>query len=652
MGMRTFCGIIMRQQVRADEALLDTMVETFNGGGKPEKIVVNRFALTARNDSAGGKNDSERPAYSDEAVSGTFNGRLDIEDITAIEAENIPLAAQSNKYIFKSLYKYILRYILKYIYEKSLVLQGDFAAAIYDKNEDRLLLVRDPLGTRPLYYLEHANYFAFATEMKALKALPGFVPEMDETWIADAISTVQSEQWRTPYKQIKRVLPGHVLVFNHFPRQERYWNLKVDKDAGGLDYSEAVEAFREKLFKAIENRIRGDQFIASELSGGLDSSGVTSIAYQLAQQSGQSMFALTHAFSETSLGQYFPYTDERDFSREVCRFIGLENQIMCDVDGYGLLDMLKRNVFIQSGPTQQGYSMFSDTLYERAQRRGVTKILSGFGGDEGVTSKAGGFFDELAAHGRWPLFKKEYFLSGEQPGAHHGTQSGTTLDAIYVTSRLQKKAAYILWRYFPFAKKYIRDLMGRSDWRTEKYPGLGFTSEFEKRMGIEKRFYERVNFPDDPDVRNRQYKRIMHDHVSQRFEYSYIDAKAYGMEYAYPLWDIDLLEFYYSLPAEYKFRYGMGRSIYRDAMKGLLPEKIRLRNDKTGATVPTVQQRFLKDYDAITDLIQRSRSGNKYHYLDYDKMLAWQKRMKNRGFNDKIPANPAAFFNSLQILLL
>jgi asparagine synthetase B (glutamine-hydrolysing) len=171
-------------------------------------------------------------------------------------------------------------------------------------------------------------------------------------------------------------------------------------------------------------------------------------------------------------------------------------------------------------------------------------------------------------------------------------------------------------------------------------------------MGIEKRFYERLGFPDDPDVRDRQYKRIMHDHVSQRFEYSYLDAKAYGIEYGYPLWDIDLLEFYYSLPAEYKFRNGLGRAIYRDAMAGLLPDKIRLRNDKTGATVPTVQQRFLEDDERITALIQRSRETNRYHYLDYDRMLAWQERIRNRGFNDKLPANPAAFFNSLQILLL
>lgn len=706
MGMRTFCGIIMRRQVRADVALLAAMVKTFPAGSNAEEVVVNRFALAATNDLNGRVNTIESAVYQDDTVAGTFNGRMDhaapaqpgdqplltwdqlnaasvhIPDTTSLPApghsvshaasggnyffstETSRLRKSSRKDILKPLYKYILNYIIKYIYQDSKSLRGDFAAAAYDITEDLLVLARDPLGTRPLYFLEQPEYIAFATEMKALKALPGFVQEMDETWIADALSTVQSEQWRTPYTGIKRVTPGHRLVYDSTLRQERYWDLVVDEEVAELGYDKAVELFREKLYVAVQRRIKEDRIIAAELSGGLDSSGVTAIAKQLARQSGQSLVALTHAFSDKSMGQYFPYKDEREFSLEVCRYTGLAEQIMCDADGYGLLDMLKRNILIQSGPTQQGYSMFSDTLYDRGRERGVTKLLSGFGGDEGVTSKASGFFEELAAEGRWGLFRREFFLRGAQPGkqptlqpgtqrgAQPGARSGSLAGIKTLTGRMRKELTYMVYRYFPFAKIFLRDLLGRSDWRAEKYPGLGFSKEFEERMGIEQRFYHRLGFPDDPNVRDRQYKRIMHDHVSQRFEYSYLDARAWGIEYAYPLWDIDLLEFYYSLPPEYKFRNGIGRAIYRDAMQGLLPEKIRLRNDKTGATVPTVQQRFLEDDKKITALISRSREHNRYHYLDYDRMLDWKVRIRNRSFKDKIPANPAAFFNSLQILLL
>ena len=627
MGMHSFCGILMKEQVQPDRQMMHSMVNALGEERRFYRMNRGRFSLAVRDDRDPEKPDSKGLIYSDEDHVVAFNGRFDC-DSAILSSDD----SAEKKYIFKELYKYIL----KYIYSAPDKMRGDFVIVAYDKQNDRLTLIRDQLGFRPLYYTDQPGYFAFATEMKALKALPGISIEMDETWIADAVSTVKSEKWRTPYALIRRVLPGHRLDINNTLRETKYWDLRVKDEYSDLDYDEAVAVFREKMIQSVKNRIGEDQVLATELSGGLDSSGVTAVAARLAKQSGQSLFALTHAFSDQSLDKYFPYKDEREFSLAVIEYIGLKEQLFCDADGYGLLDRLKQNILVQSGPTQQGYSMFSDTLYDRGRDRGVTKLLSGFGGDEGVTSKAGGFFEELAQNGKWDLYRKEFM---ERSGAKG-------------VRKLKRQVMFMLRRHTPFAHQFISDLRGRSDWRAEKYPGLGFTQEFGERMGIEKRFYERLGFPDDPNVRDRQYKRIMHDHVSQRLEYSFLDAKAYGIEYAYPLWDIDLIEFYYSLPAEYKFRNGMGRAIYRDAMEGVLPEKIRLRNDKTGATVPTVQQRFLSDEERITALIQRSRENNSYHYLDYDKMLAWQERMRKRGFNDKLPANPAAFFNSLQILLL
>ena len=625
--MTSFAGIINKKQDKVDPGILDRMIAGFDAGQNAKKVFSHRFALAVISTEQPGSGTDLAPIYEDEQHIGCYDGRIDqgfqVSDST-IERDKI--------YLFK----YVFKYVLKYVYSKPADLRGDFAIALYDKREDRLTLVRDQLGTRPLYYVDHPNYLAFATEMHALKALPSVTTEMDEQWLADAISTVKSEKWRTPYVSIRRLLPGHMLHMGREVRIASYWDLEFQNAFESLSYEEALDGFNQRLIHAVDQRTKGSKVLASELSGGLDSSGVTALGFKQAVKGAVPFYALTHAFSDDSLGNYFPYNDERTFSQAVCSHLGLSHHIMCDADGYGLLDMLKRQLFIQSGPTQQGYSMFSDTLYDRGKGYGVDRLLSGFGGDEGVTSKAGGIFEELAKSGQWDLYRREFFQKANVEKKN---------EAVALSK-------YLVKRYLPFAKSFLNRLRGKSDWRAEKYPGLGFTEEFESRLQIKKRFYERLGFPDDPDVRARQYKRIMHDHVSQRFEYSYLDARAWGIEYAYPLWDIDLIGFYYSLPAQYKFRNGMGRAIWRDAMKGLLPDKVRLRNDKTGATVPTVQQRFLKDYDAITDLILRSKQHNSYHYLDYDKMLAWQKRIKNRGFNDKIPANPAAFFNSLQILLL
>ncbi len=513
------------------------------------------------------------------------------------------------------------------------LLSGDFAIVFFNKRNEELLIMRDPLGTRPIYYSDQDNYFAFASEMKALTALPGFSVEMDEQWIADAISTIKSEKCRTPYKRIYRLLPGHILHYLTKLDINSYWNIQIDNEYEKLEYPQAVKLYKDKLTKAIKTRMVRTS-IGSELSGGLDSSGVTVIANKIAKARNIHFHAFTHAFSDQALGKYFPYKDQRELSELLCNHAGLNNHILTNADGLGILETLKNNIFLQSGPVQQGYSLFSESLYKAAHEKGIKILFSGFGGDEGPTSNSPGFFEELVHKKNWKLFKKEILFMKPWEMKQRAT------------------IKYIISRYFPFAYGFFARKFGKKDWRESKFNNLGFYEDFGQRLNIENRYYEMVGLPADPDVRMRQYKRIMHNHVSQRFEYSYLAAKARGITYVYPLWDIDLLQFYYSLPAHYKFRDGLGRAIYRDAMKDILPEEIRLRTDKTGTTIPTFYQRIIHDNKKISQLIVRSKEKNKYHYLDYDKMLSWHDRINNISFVNKIPANPGAFINCLQILLL
>lgn len=536
--------------------------------------------------------------------------------------------------IEQSYKKEILEYLESNI--KRNAFKGDFAIAEWNKEKKILTLVRDHLGTRPLYYTETDNFFAFASEMKALFVLPGVIKKVDELWIADSISTVKSEKFRTPYQNIYRLLPAHKLYYQRGEiKLEKYWELESNPEWENLEETEAIRIFSQKLNRAIERRTKHALSIGSELSGGLDSSGVTALAHAVAKQNKTDFYALSHAFSSDNLEKFFPYKDESEYSRELIQFSGVENHVMCTAEGLGIIDILDKTRKIESGPTQQAYNIFADNLYDEAAKRDVKLLLSGFGGDESVTSQGGGYLQELRERKDWSAIKNEIRNSKSKKAS----------------TKLKARLKFTLLRYLPRIHDKLRKLKAAEDWRVPKWKALALSEDFSRKMKIEERYFERIGFPDDPDVRKRQYKKIFHDHVSQRFEYSYLAALYRGMEYAYPLWDVDLLEFYYSLPASLKVKNGVRRYIYRQAMKGVLPEKIRTRNDKTGATIPTVQQRFMKDYDAIADLIKKAASKNSKHYLDYQKLLEWQERIKNRGFKDKIPANPGAFFNSLQILL-
>jgi hypothetical protein len=114
---------------------------------------------------------------------------------------------------------------------------------------------------------------------------------------------------------------------------------------------------------------------------------------------------------------------------------------------------------------------------------------------------------------------------------------------------------------------------------------------------------------------------------------------------------LDLIEFYYHLPRQFKSRPGEDRYIYREVLKGKVPESIRTRKDKFGNTLPSLQLRIIEDHNSIEKLIKRSQEKNRYHYLDYARVLEWQRKIENRR-NLRQPVYPVGFLNSLQILLL
>ena len=137
---------------------------------------------------------------------------------------------------------------------------------------------------------------------------------------------------------------------------------------------------------------------------------------------------------------------------------------------------------------------------------------------------------------------------------------------------------------------------------------------------MKNKFFRYATVPKAHDVRSIQYSRIMHPHLPDRLETSYFAALAKKIEYRYPFLDVKLLEFYYSINSEYKFKNGIGRYIFRKAIKGMVHESIRLRKDKTFLTIPNVYSRILKDKEEFVKIIDEGERNNNYHYADYNKL--------------------------------
>ncbi len=513
-------------------------------------------------------------------------------------------------------------------------LTGDFAFALWDEKNQLLFCARDHFGVKPFYYYHDNDAFLFSSAIAGILAVHGISATLCEQWVADTLSTVISEKFRTPYKEIKRLPPAHFLVAkNNNVSISGYWEPDINKRTYLKDKNEYTEAFKEKLVKAVNSRTRSHYPVGSELSGGLDSSGVTAIAADILGP--DKLHTFSHVMPGGKKNTVFPYTDEQQHINKVLSYKNIGNAHFITSGNKALMSTIKKSLELQGGPTQQNFHLFSDVLLEEASNSGIRTILSGFGGDEMVTSQGQGYYNELAAHNRWMTLWDEL---------KHAKKINGHLPVVSLLS-------YYLQCQVPWIYNYLYKPLKKKDWVHERYPVLPIDKAFAERMNQEERYFKHKGFPHHKDLRLRQYHRITHNHVSQRLEYCTLAAGTCKAEYRYPLLDKELVEFYLSVPPEIKVHHGWGRYLYRQAMEGLLPADIQWRNDKTGATIPTVWMRFYKDYEKVEDAIEQYRQTDQSHYIALDKLLKQKNVLYERRKNDKAIIAPGAFFNTIMLIL-
>ncbi|TDK39611.1 asparagine synthase (glutamine-hydrolyzing) [Rhizobium deserti] len=194
-------------------------------------------------------------------------------------------------------------------------LNGDFAFAIWDAQERRLMLARDRMGVRPLFYTQHKGTLYFASEVKALLRVPGIEAELDP-FALDQIFTLWAPiAPRTAFRNIFELEPGQFLTLdNGKPSLHEYWTLDYPDggDHGDTLESNAQEELRALLTDATRLRMRADVPVGSYLSGGLDSSLIAALAAPMAP-GGLNTFSVTFDDAEH---------DESAFQQEMAQALG------------------------------------------------------------------------------------------------------------------------------------------------------------------------------------------------------------------------------------------------------------------------------------------------------------------------------------------
>ena len=250
-------------------------------------------------------------------------------------------------------------------------LNGMFALAVWDARERSLFLARDRLGIKPLYYAEREGGLYFASEQKALFAAGVPIRFDPGTW-EELLCFRYVAGDRTPYEGVKRLLPGHHLVWKDgIATIGRWWNLADRARAlRGSSPSDPARWFRDTFDSAVDLRRISDVPVGVLLSGGLDSS---SVAASLALQAGAGVASFTVRFSESGY-------DEGPLAREVAARFGLEYHELT-VAPDSLVDGLLKASRFNDEPLAHGNDLHILAISKYAKPR-VTVLLSGEGGDE------------------------------------------------------------------------------------------------------------------------------------------------------------------------------------------------------------------------------------------------------------------------------
>ena len=448
-------------------------------------------------------------------------------------------------------------------------LNGIFAFAIWDQHKQEMLLARDGLGVKPLYYAELPTGFAFASEIKALLPLLGADRALDP----DALHRYMSFLWcpgeGTPLKAVRKLLPGEAMVLSagQIVRRWQWFRLPVFKPVlGEMDEASAISGTVTALRTAVQRQLVADVPVGAFLSGGLDSSAIVAMACE--QKCDIRCFTI-----ESSGSAEDGDIDDLPYARRVARHLGVPLDIV-HIDAARMSSDLERMVYQLDEPLADPATLNVLYISQLARDNGIKVLLSGAGGD-----------DLFTGYRRHMAVSYEKYWSGLPDGMLRMAEQLTSgldqrhpwfrrLGKLFSGASLSGDARLV--NYFVWTKAaHLRGL---------------YSPEFKASLGAQEATQPMLDFlallPESKSVLERMLA------LEQRFfladhNLTYTDkmSMAAGIEVRVPFLDLDLLSFAARIPERFKQRGTVGKWVLKRAMEPYLPRDVIYR-PKTGFGAP------------------------------------------------------------------
>jgi asparagine synthase (glutamine-hydrolysing) len=525
----------------------------------------------------------------DGAVVLVFNG--EIYNFQELRAE-----LQANGFVFKSDSDTEVLLNLYLAEGESLLskINGIFAFAIWDQRSEALLLSRDALGVKPLYYAANNGQFFFASEIKALMPLMIDSPELDFEAVQRYLTFLWCPGAATPVGSIQKLEPGHAMIvrFGKIERSWAWYQLPVFRNpALGLTEKSAIAGTESRLRNAVHRQMVADVPVGTFLSGGLDSSSVVAFAREINPTIECFTIEATGAEEEGM-------ADDLPYARKVAKHLNVPLHVV-RIDAACMARDLQAMVAQLDEPLADLAPLNVLYISRLAREHGMKVLLSGAGGDDLFTGYRR--HRALIVEKYWSWLPKTHRLGLEQAtrGLDTNKPFARRLRKLFNGASLigdERLVNYFRWvGQADLVKLYspeFRAALGNS--RAEE-PMLEFlrdlppyTDRLERMLALEQRFF-------------------LADH---NLIYTDKMSMAVGVEVRVPFLDLDLVEFAAQIPAKFKQRGSTGKWVLKKAMEPHLPREVIYR-PKSGFGAPLRRWMRVELRDLLADVLGETSLRNR-----------------------------------------
>ncbi len=457
-------------------------------------------------------------------------------------------------------------------------LDGMFAFAIWDAKKRKLFAARDRFGEKPFYFYFDKEHFVFASEMKALWSI-GIEKTADKKMLLNylALGYVQNanDKEQTFFEDIYSLPAAHYLEFDltKFDYEvHTYW--KLDKDITvGITPDQAIEKFNKLFATSVNRRLRSDVETGSSLSGGIDSTSIVAGIFQTHSVEKQQTFS--------AVFPGFVKDESKYIESAIHQFHVSNHQVSPGVDG--LLNDFEKLCLHQEEPFQSSSIYAQYKVFQLAKQHNVKVMLDGQGADEtlaGYNKYIHWYLQQLISRKKYKeaMLEKNIFLRNKTPFRWGIGNYLATLLPAHAAIHLESQEYNKIMRHPDINKDFISALHGR-EWE-----------------GIHKPIITKLN-----DI---LYFNTTSLGLEELLRFADRNSMAHGVEVRLPFLNHQLVEFIFSLPANFKIHKGWTKWLLRKAMVKKLPSEIVWRKDKVAYEPP---QKLWMQNETLIDYIHEAK---------------------------------------------